>query len=90
VSTYWGYVCESHDPPLASEHWFNHGEDTLAALVRAVRNGSWPVDEIDEPAPVDHMGYATSAPVRWLREHPRCTIALHNEYGATKPIEETP
>jgi hypothetical protein len=31
VSTYWGYVCESHNPPLESEHWINHGEDVLVA-----------------------------------------------------------
>jgi hypothetical protein len=43
VSTYWGYVCESHNPPLISEHWFNHGEDVLTDAYRKERAGEWPI-----------------------------------------------
>lgn len=42
MSQYWGYVCESHDPPIESDRWLNHGDDALADLFHKVRNGEWP------------------------------------------------
>ena len=86
MSTYWGYVCDSHDPPLISERWFNHGEAVLTDAYTRERAGQWPTDPNitawDEPVPVvSSGGYETTAPISWLREHPRCTLALHNEYG---------
>lgn len=88
MSTYWGFVCESHDPPLVSEHWFNHGEEPLRFAATAVRAGTWPEsdDEWHDPKPVEHMGYRTTSPIEWLRKHPKCSIALHSEYGDTRPI----
>jgi len=95
MSTYWGYVCESHDPPLTSEHWFNHGEEVLTQAYTLERQGQWPNDTefmlkypaLDpSPMPIDHRGYVTTWPIEWLREHPNCTVALHNEYGDRKPL----
>lgn len=95
MSTYWGFVCESHDPPLESEHWFNHGDKVLIDLFIRERAGVWPVDTAKlerfpalgpEPMPVEHRGYVTTAPVDWLREHPRCSIALRNEYGDRRAL----
>lgn len=90
MSTYWGYVCESHDPHLESDHWFNHGDLELARLFWDVRAGKWVFNEWGEPDPIDHRGYTTTEPVRWLLEHPRCRIALANEYGDIKPLEPQP
>ena len=81
MSTYWGYVCESHDPPLASDHWFNRGDDTLADVYRQVRAGTWPTTLV-----ADHCGYRTTAPIEWLHQHPHCRVALHSEYGEHRPI----
>lgn len=91
MSTYWGYACVSHDPPLISDHWFNHGGDLLVEVFHRVRAGQWPLDPrlpelLEEPAPVDHRGYLTAAPIHWLRSHPNCEVVLDNEYGHTKPI----
>ena len=93
MSTYWGFACVSHDPPLTSERWFNHGEGTLRQAFRLERAGAWPNDPdmpevLEEPLPVAHRGHATTAPIQWLREHPRCTVVLRNEYGDTEPLEE--
>lgn len=43
MSTSWGYVCESHDPPIESERWLNHGDDALIDLFQKVRGGEWPM-----------------------------------------------
>lgn len=90
MSTYWGYVCVSHDPPLESEHWFNHGEDVLVDAFLRERAGEWPNDPSftawDEPVPLVLRGYETTSPISWLREHPRCEVALRNEYGDIRPI----
>lgn len=101
MSTYWGYVCETHDPPIVSERWFNRGETVLHRVFELERAGEWPnVPESDplylayegEPMPVHQYaddligttgpyGVGTPHPVMWLREHPRCKVALRNEYG---------
>lgn len=92
MSTNWGFACVSHDPPLISDHWFNHGAEALRQVFRLERAGAWPNDPdlpvvLGEPLPVEHRGYATSSPIRWLRDHPRCQVVLHNEYGDTEPLE---
>ena len=84
MSTYWGYVCKSHEPPIESEHWFNHGYLTLEQVFRKERAGEWP-DQED----VMHRGYATKEPIQWLRQHPHCEVALRNEYGDEYDPEET-
>ena len=100
MSTYWGYACESHDPPLISEHWINHGEDALIETFRKERAGEWPdepvivgVNDALDPEPVEVRyyadGYGSQAPIWWLREHPRCAVALHNEYGDRRAIGDT-
>jgi len=90
VSTYWGYACVSHEPPIVSEHWFNHGDEALAKVFCLERAGEWPVDdrwpELGDPVPMVHRHYETTVPIVWLREHPNCTVVLHNEYGDTKPV----
>ena len=87
----WGYVCVAHDPPIHSEDWFNHGEDLLRAVLLTERAGDWPDDPAQttvarkhlgpDPAPVEHNGYETTAPILWLREHPRCEVVLRGEDG---------
>lgn len=95
MSTYWGYRCISHDPPLESEHWFNHGEDVLIDAYLKVRAGTWPMvpDRLFpgefEPALVVHRSYETAEPHAWLTDHPRCEVVLANEYGDVRAIGET-
>ena len=92
MSTYWGYVCRSHDPELESEHWFNHGSEELRDAAIKERAGEWPNDFTEpweEPAAVvGKLGpYQTRAPIFWLREHPKCDVALRNEYGDTEELD---
>lgn len=88
MSTYYGYVCKSHEPNLISEHWLNHGDQELTDAYHAERNGDWPSTLDGGPAPL--INYAGAAPIYWLRQHPNCTIALHNEYGDETPLEADP
>jgi hypothetical protein len=93
VSTYWGYVCKSHNPPIESEHWFNRGEDILREAYRLEQAGEWPTvapTALDlkygwdlDPEPVSW----TTEPIHWLRAHPHCDVALRNEYGVEEPLD---
>lgn len=110
MSTHWGFVCESHDPPLISETWLNHGDDALIDAFRKERVGEWPTCTADDylawegepyyllqegdtatPVPPHSGGGAPpwSGIIPWLREHPRCKVALRNEYGDRREIGET-
>jgi hypothetical protein len=88
MSTYWGYVCRSHDPELESEHWINHGEEVLADIAnRALGPQGWPEQPVlGGPIPFYFDGVHWTAPIVWLQQHPRCDIALRNEYGKTEEI----
>lgn len=74
MSTYWGYKCMSHDPPLESEYWYNHGDEKLAALLKdreaLIRLG-------------DNLSLSLPPEIVWLREHPKCTVVVANAHGDT-------
>lgn len=103
MSTHWGFVCQSHDPELTSEWWFNHGETLLAKVYAEERRGQWPDDPEygpggrwdalgPSPLPVVNANHplGTIAPIEWLRLHPRCKVALRNEYGETRDLPMVP
>ena len=96
MSTRWGYACVSHDPPLLTERWLNHGDGILAEAFHIERAGKWPDDpewpRLENPMPVLYTnGHpATAEPIHWLRRHPHCEVILQNEYGDTKPIPPPP
>lgn len=81
MSNHWGYVCRSHDPEIESEHWFDRGAGVLAEVCQKVRAGEWP----DGVASPDGC-YRTAEPILWLRQHPKCDVALRSEYGDTREI----
>jgi hypothetical protein len=85
LSTYWGFVCRSHDPEIESEHWFNCGAALLADVYQKERAGEWPND-FEEPWQEPTAVGGTRAPIFWLRQHPRCDVALRSEYGDTREI----
>lgn len=103
MSNYWGYVCLSHDPPMYSEQWLNHGEEALRAAWEQSRTPEgWPavpkipgVNDLlgDDPMPIDHRGVPHSGPGGWLWEHPRCRVGLHDQRSALielNPVTEPP
>lgn len=84
MSTEWGYVCQSHDPELESDHWFNHGQAKLREIF-ADREALFRVYELDYGlalANTDLYG-----PTCWLMMHRNCAVAVRNEYGDTEPID---
>lgn len=99
MSKRWGYVCQSHDPEITSDTWLNHGADVLAEAYRRERGGEWPDDrawsaqwpDLDaKPAPIEHNGEEWQGGIHWLREHPRCVVALRSEYGEIRPLMAAP
>ena len=80
MSTYYGYVCLSHDPPLHSEHWLNRGEDTLRRFLAAWRAGGYTADTYPLPKLPVHRGW-DGDPAEWLAAHPNCRIGIGNENG---------
>lgn len=93
MSTYWGFVCRSHDPEIESEQWFNCGAAVLADAFQKERAGDWlNSEQFDEPLPVVAPGgtWVTSEPIYWLRQHPVCDVALRSEYGDTRELASAP
>lgn len=84
MSKHWGYVCQSHDPELASEPWFNRGDQLLRDVQAAECAGQFPQGDAFWDADVEIDGVDVRHAVSWLREHPRCKVALRNEYGDTQ------
>ena len=99
MSNHWGYACVSHDPPILMDEYGgeggrpNHAFDALVAALPIVREGRWPMVRsypdsdvlLDvEPTPVvGTTGSEGVAPIRFLFAHPRCRIAIFDEYGCT-------
>lgn len=87
MSTRWGYACVSHDPPLlCREDQINHGRDALAEALSKYRMGQWPRYEASPgytlPAPIVDDGEPNSdGQALFLDDHPRCRVAIFNEYG---------
>lgn len=93
MSTYWGFVCRSHDPEIESEHWFNRGAAVLADAFQKERSGEILNNQYGEPTQTikSPLGtYETFEPIYWLRQHPRCDVALRSEYGDTREIANQP
>jgi len=86
MSVMWGYVCLDHNPELVSELWLNHAEGILRDVFEQVRAGTWPRHpeyEGDTDLQPEPVGWGTTAPIRWLDEHPNCRVALRSELGKT-------
>lgn len=99
MSKHYGFICQSHNPSLISDHWLNWGQEVLAEVYRRERAGAWPDDEAyaaqwpgsaPEPLPVTHGTERYEGIVPWLREHPHCVVALHNEYGEVESLDLVP
>src|ERR1044072_5819380 len=91
MSTYWGYACKSHDPPLVSEHWLNHGDDFLRTIYedRAQWLERHDADDNYGGIEVEYRGYGRRGIIEWLAEHRSCKVVLHNEYGTEQTLGPT-
>lgn len=96
MSTHWGYACISHDPPLLMDDFGgvggrpNHAFDAMVEALAAHRQGTWPREEpypgagyTNPVALTGATGCESAAPLYFLDQHPRCRIAIFNEYGDT-------
>lgn len=86
MSTYWGYVCLSHDPPMISERWLNRGGMALADLYRKERAGEWP------NTPEDHPFYLAfeGSPLPMLAEGDTAIPVDHRLGGGAPPWSDPP
>lgn len=73
MSTYYGYRCRSHKPPMESEHWYNHGDYILqAGLLLQGYNLTEYVNTVNHSLPSE---------LEWLAHHPKCDVIVVDEYG---------
>lgn len=87
MSTSWGFVCLSHDPPLISERWFSRGgAGALADLFRRERRGEWPNTPEDSPFYLAFQG----EPLPMLAEGEQAVPVDFRPGGGAPPWSEPP
>jgi len=76
MSTYWYFECTQHDPPLRSEEEFTqHTGDSY--FDHGIRMASErPISDDFESS-----DYFVVNAARFLRQHPKCELAIVSEYG---------
>jgi len=85
MSTYWYFVCTDHDPELFSDEEFTqHTGD--AAYKHAVNLAK--KRPVEAATPWDADEYFDRNARRFLLRHPSCEIAIEDEYGVRKSLEE--
>lgn len=77
MSTYWYFVCLSHDPNLSEDEFTQHTDDDAFKAALKLAN-TRPLNEDFEPDEDDYFGMNAA---RFLRQHPYCELAIRNEYG---------
>jgi hypothetical protein len=86
MSTYWHYECADHDPPLTSAEFTQHTDDdayrfgVTLATSRPLDHAWWDGDLSGA------SGYFERNARSFLEQHPRCRLALVNEYGERRPL----
>lgn len=87
MSTSWGYVCQSHNPPLESDLWISRGRAVLTDLYRKLRAGEWPSIPEDHP---HYLAYGPDAPMALLPEGDVAVPVAPRAGGGTPPYEGPP
>lgn len=74
MSTWYGYVCLSHDPYVEQDRMYHghRGEEFLIWSLKTRRG------QDAGPRPSDLDAQSTNA---WLDEHPNCNVGVKNGYG---------
>lgn len=86
MSTYWYFECLDHTPPLRSDGEFTqHTDDDLFWEAVALA-GKRPLPEYR--GPWDGWQFNRNAHL-FLYEHPKCRLALVNEYGEHRALDTT-
>lgn len=76
MSTWYGYVCLSHEPPLEQDRVF-HGHKGEEFLIWNLKRRRGQVQETSSYH--DQNGTANA----WLDEHPDCSVGVKDGYGKT-------
>lgn len=76
MSTWYGYVCLSHEPPMEQDRVF-HGYKGCEFLIWNLRRRRGQVQETTNYH--DQNGTANA----WLDEHPDCNVGVKDGYGET-------
>jgi len=86
MSVYWHFECEDHDPPIQSEEFTQHTDDRHydhgvdLALTRPLARDDWP--DIKDPS----RAYFDRNARSFLRDHPKCTLALVSELAERREL----
>lgn len=85
MSTWYGYVCLSHEPPLEQDRVFHghKGEEFLIWNLKRRRG------QVQEAA---HRGSGAAVADAWLDGHPDCNVGVKDGYGETvySYLKDTP
>lgn len=87
MSTYLYLVCITHEPPLradgeSGQHLYDLPQIRADIANRDAIVAAWELDMEPAGAPT-HFRHATA---RFLSEHPRCPLAIYDEYGRRHPL----
>ena len=71
MSTYYGFRCHGHVPPIDSEPWHNHGAARLRLAL-----------QFDRHLVREYLNlcYNLPAELEWLAEHVECDVTVVSEY----------
>ena len=83
MSTGWYLECADHDPPLLSHDVAQHDRRLYRAR-ELWRNRDLIVGN---PYIESFADYFDNNILRFMRQHPKCSVRLRSEYGETQPIE---
>lgn len=87
MSTSWGYVCQSHNPPLESDLWISRGRAVLTDLYRKDRAGEWP--DIPEGHP-HYLAYGPDTPMAVWPEGDVAVPVAPRAGGGAPPFKGPP
>ena len=88
MSTDWGYKCNDCD--IESDHWLNHGENTLTEAYRIyneLKLYNYQSGLVTVTLEFDFSEYFISEIKEFLNEHSRHNMVLCSEYGRELPLD---
>lgn len=86
MSTYIRLVCTDHEPHLVAESESGQHLSDLSQIRADIRDRDRIVANVrDDIWPSEYFRRNTAM---FLSRHPRCTLAIEDEYGESHPIRE--
>lgn len=90
MSTYLYLECRDHHPHVKSDGEVGQHLYDLPDIRKAIAHRDLLTAVVEAGFEVDFVHHFANNTVRFLSQHPNCTIAISDEYGGEHPIVETP